>query len=140
MGPKAYVKVHEGWSEPIISWGVIVAHKGQKKSPALGCFHRELTKIEELKNNTSKIQPQIFVEHFSFEELHYTMKHSNRILGLYDELSLLYEQLDRYKAGQADRKTILTLMVDAGGEIFDVQQALSGTHASITLDLYNQQQ
>ena len=82
-----------------------------KKSPALGCFHRELTKLEEqLKNNTSEIQPQIFVEHFSFEELHYTMKRNNRILGLYDELSLLYEQLDRYKAGQADRKTILTLI------------------------------
>ena len=111
MGPKAYVKVHEGWSEPIILWGVVVAHKGQKKSPTLGCFHRELTKIEELKNNTSEIQPQIFVEHFSSEELHYTMKrNNNRILGLHDELSLLYEQLDRYKAGQADRKTILTLI------------------------------
>ena len=31
-------------------------------------------------------------------------------------------------------------MVDAGGEIFDLQQALSGTHATILLDLYNQQQ
>ena len=61
-------------------------------------------------NNTSEIQPQIFVEHFSFKELHYTMKRNYRILGLYDELSLLYEQLDRYKAGQADRKTILTLI------------------------------
>ena len=112
MGPKASVKVHEGWSEPIILCGVVVAHKGQKKSPALGCFHRELTKIEEeLKSDTSEIQPRIFVEHFSFEELHYTMKrNNNRILGLYDELSLLYEQLDRYKAGQADRKNILTLI------------------------------
>ena len=45
MGPRACVKVHEGWSEPVILWGV-VTHKGQKKSPALGCFHRELTKIE----------------------------------------------------------------------------------------------
>ena len=105
MGPN--VKVHEGWSEPIILWGVVVAHKGEKKSPALG---RELTKIEELKDNASEIQPQILVEHFSFEELRYTMKHNNnRILGLYDELSLLYEQLDHYKAGQADRKTILTI-------------------------------
>ena len=89
-----------------------------KKSPALGSFHRELTKIEELKNNTSEIQPQIlFVEHFSFEELHYTMKrNNNRILGLYDELSLLYEQLDRHKAGQADRKTILTRVSSSGGD------------------------
>ena len=27
MGPKAYVKVHEGWSEPFILWGII-AHEG----------------------------------------------------------------------------------------------------------------
>ena len=33
--------------------------------------------------------PQIFVEHFLFEELHYTMKNNNCIIGLYDELSLL---------------------------------------------------
>ena len=66
---------------------------------------------EDRKDESSEIQPQIFVEHFSFEELHYTMKRNdNRILGLYDELSLLYEQLDRYKAGQTDRKTILTLI------------------------------
>ena len=65
----------------------------------------------QLKNESSEFQPQIFVEHFSFEELHYTMKwNNNRILGLYDELNLLYEQLDHYKAGQADRKMILTLI------------------------------
>ena len=62
-------------------------------------------------NESEEKQPQIFVEHFSFEELHYTMKKNNgRIIGLYDELSLLYEQLDWYKSGQADRKTILTLI------------------------------
>ena len=38
MGPKAYVKVHEGWSEPIILWGVVVAHKGQRNHPLLGAF------------------------------------------------------------------------------------------------------
>ena len=37
------------------------------------------------------------------------MKNNNRIIGLYDELSLLYEQPDRYMSGQADRKTVLTL-------------------------------
>ena len=46
-----------------------------------------------------------------FEELHYTMnRNNNRIIGLYDELSLLYEQLNHYKACQADRITILTVI------------------------------
>ena len=112
IGPKASVKVHDSWKEPIILWSVVMAHKGQKKSPALGCFNKQLTEMEEMLTSTdSEHPPQIFVEHFSFEELHYTMKRNdNRVLGLYDELSLLYEQLDRYKAGQADRKTILTLI------------------------------
>lgn len=40
-------------------------------------------------NTSEENQPQIFVEHFSFEELHYTMKKNNcGIIGLYDELSL----------------------------------------------------
>ena len=30
MGPKTSVSVHEGWNEPVILWGVVVAHKGQK--------------------------------------------------------------------------------------------------------------
>ena len=92
-----------------------MAHKGQKKSPALQCFNKALSTLEEKliedQQGESEHPPQIFVEHFSFEELHYTMKgNNNRIIGLYNELSLLYEQLDRYKAGQADRKTILTLI------------------------------
>ena len=73
-----------------------MAHKGQKKSLALGCFSKELTEMEEtLTSIDGEHPPQIFVEHFSFEEIHYTMKRNdNRVLGLYDELSLLYEQLD----------------------------------------------
>ena len=115
IGPKACVQVHSSWEEPIILWSVVMAHKGQKKSPALQCFNKTLSTLEERQNadepSDSEHPPQIFVEHFSFEELHYTMKrNNNRIVGLYDELSLLYEQLDRYKAGHADRKTILTLI------------------------------
>ena len=48
--------------------------------------------------------------HTYVEELHYNMKCNNRILSLYEELNLLNEQLDHYKAGQADRKTILSLI------------------------------
>ncbi|KAK3732452.1 hypothetical protein QZH41_002029 [Actinostola sp. cb2023] len=45
------------------------------------------------------------------EELHYTLKRNNgRVIGLYDEISLLYEQLDKYKNGISDRKTLLSLI------------------------------
>ena len=58
-------------------------------------FTRKLSKMEETESNGDAEEPsQIFVEHFSMEELHYTMKRNgNRVVGLY-ELSLLYEQLD----------------------------------------------
>ena len=107
IGPEVCVQVHTSWEEPIILWSVVMAHKGQKKSPALQCFNKALSTLEENQNadisSDSEHPPQIFVEHFSFEELHYTMKrNNNRIVGLYDELSLLYEQLHHYKAGQAD--------------------------------------
>ena len=68
--------------------------------------------MEETESNGDAEEPsQIYVEHFSMEELHYTMKRNgNRVGGLYNELSLLYEQLDRFKPGHADRKTFLTLI------------------------------
>jgi hypothetical protein len=45
------------------------------------------------------------------EELHYTLKRNNgRVVGLYDEISLLYEQLDKYRNGISDRKTLLSLI------------------------------
>ena len=86
MGPNTRVEVHAGWSEPVIVWSVVMAHKGQKKSPALACFNRELTRLEEQlcdAESTQENPTQIFVEHFSFEELHYTMKRNNgRVIGL----------------------------------------------------------
>lgn len=68
MGPKTTVKVHEGWSEPVIVCGVVMAHKGQQKSPALGYFHRKLSKMEQnlvAENESDEKQPQTFVEHFA---------------------------------------------------------------------------
>jgi hypothetical protein len=53
----------------------------------------------------------IYIEHFSMEELHYTLMHNNgRVVGLYDEISFLYEQLDKYRNGISDRKTLLSLI------------------------------
>ena len=116
MGPTAYVEVHKGWREPVIVWTVLMAHKGLKKSPVLGKFISALSKLEQDidesdDNEVEDISQQHFVEHFSMEELHYTMKRSGgRILAVFDELGLMFEQLDRYKGGQGDRKTLLSLI------------------------------
>ena len=45
------------------------------------------------------------------QELHFTLKRNNgKVIGMYDEVSLLYEQLDKYKNGSSDRKTFLSLI------------------------------
>lgn len=65
---------------------------------------------EEQEDNGNPAQ-QVYIEHFSMEELHYTLKRNNgRVVGLYDEVSLLYEQLDKYRNGSSDRKTLLSLI------------------------------
>jgi hypothetical protein len=47
--------------------------------------------------------PQLIVDHFSFEELH-------SMIGLFDEMSSFYGQLDLYKhSSTVDRKTLLIL-------------------------------
>jgi len=57
-------------------------------------------------------RPQLVVQHFSMEALHRIMMgNGNQMLGLYDEMSIMYGQLDVYKRGGSilDRKTLLDL-------------------------------
>lgn len=124
MGPDTRVIVNEHWREPLILWNVVLADKGQKKSPALNRFIKPIQHLEEEmrcvaeendeaddETGDIKTMPQIYIEHFSMEELHYTLKRNRgRVVGLYDEISLLYEQLDKYKNGNSDRKTLLSLI------------------------------
>ena len=56
--------------------------------------------------------PQLLVEQFSFEQLHTVMANNKgAALGLYDEMSTMYEQLDVYKhaGSRQDRSTLLKL-------------------------------
>lgn len=56
--------------------------------------------------------PQLVVQQFSMEALHHTMlKNKNQILALYDEMSVMYSQLDAYKhsGSRLDRSTLLDL-------------------------------
>ena len=124
MGPDTRVVLNDHWREPLIIWSVVLADKGQKKSPALHRFIKPIQELEEdmkqpaQDNGTPEegadeetSSPQIYIEHFSMEELHYTLKRNGgRVVGLYDEISLLYEQLDKYKNGNSDRKTLLSLI------------------------------
>ena len=79
---------------------------------------------EGVKADSENPEPQIFIEHFSMEELHYTLKRNNgRIIGLYDDISLLYEQLDKYKNGSADRETMLSLINGSTSHVLTSQDS-----------------
>lgn len=43
-------------------------------------------------------QPQLVVQQFSIEALHHIMlKNNHQILGMYDEMSIMYGHLDAYR-------------------------------------------
>ena len=55
---------------------------------------------------------QLVVQQFLMEALHYIMMSNNcQILGMYDEMSVMYGQLDAYKhsGSRLDRSTLLDL-------------------------------
>lgn len=122
MGINAHVKVNPIWYEPAILWFIIAANKGQKKTAALRLLKKPLLDIEHREaelwraNNDTNTKldtpPQLIIDNFSFEELHHVMKRNgSQILGLFDEMSTLYAQLDLYKQSGSvmDRKTLITL-------------------------------
>ena len=97
---------------------VILADKGQK-SPALTVINA-IKSIENEMNEVEEQRPrerpkQIYIQHFSMD-LHCTMKrNSGRIVGLYDEVSLLYEQLTGHR--WTKRRCFSSQMHRHGGEI-----------------------
>ena len=102
MGVNAHVKVNPIWYEPAILWFIIAANKGQKKMAALRLLKKPLLDIEHREaelwsdtNTKSDTPPQLIIDNFSFEELHHVMKRNgSQILGLFNEMSTLYAQLD----------------------------------------------
>ena len=84
------------------------------KKPLLDIEHREAELWQANKDTNTKLDtpPQLIIDNFSFEELHHVMKRNgSQILGLFDEMSTLYAQLDLYKQSGSimDRKTLITL-------------------------------
>ena len=67
---------------------------------------------QQLATTNTDNPPQLCIDNFSFEELHHVMKRNgSQILGLFDEMSTMYSQLDLYKQSGSvmDRKTLITL-------------------------------
>ena len=124
MGVNAHVAINGMWKEPAIVWFIVVPNKGQKKTAALRLLKKPLEEIEcteaenwrrqqqQLATTTTDNPPQLCIDNFSFEELHHAMKRNgSQILGLFDEMSTMYSQLDLYKQSGSvmDRKTLITL-------------------------------
>ena len=120
MGTNASIKINQEWFEPSIIWFVIAARKGEKKTAALKRQRKPIEGVQRKlhdgwvkdDNDEKPVHaPQLIVDHFSFEELHSIMcRNRGQILGLFDEMSSFYGQLDLYKhSSTVDRKTLLTL-------------------------------
>ena len=120
MGTNASIKINDEWLEPSIIWFVIAARKGEKKTAALKRIRKPIEHLQkklhdEWNKDDSEAKPsqppQLIVDHFSFEELHAIMcRNRCQVLGLFDEMSSFYGQLDLYKQSSTiNRKTLLSL-------------------------------
>ena len=69
-------------------------------------------KNKETESDEQGEAPQLVVQQFSMEALHHIMLNNNsQILAMYDEMSVMYSQLDAYKhsGSRLDRSTLLDL-------------------------------
>ena len=107
MGVNGRVRINSSWVEPSILWFIVAAKKGEKKTAAVRTIRRPLEEIQkemveaweaDISDEKPKTPPQILVDNFSFEELHCVMKRNgNQVLGIFDEMSSFYAQLDLFK-------------------------------------------
>ena len=122
MGVNAHIAINQMWKEPAILWFIIASYKGQKKTAALRLLKKPLQEIdnEEARkwatqhgNEQNESPPQLSIDNFRFEELHNVMsRNGSQILGLFDEMSTMYGQLDLYKQSGSvmDSKMLITLI------------------------------
>lgn len=60
IGNKACVRIKEGWSEPLIVWGMIAQPPSSMKSPAGGVFGKPLAKLQGIAAEAHHRQQQTF--------------------------------------------------------------------------------
>ena len=107
IGVNGNIRINPTWVEPSILWLVVAARKGEKKTAALKVIRRPFEKIQnemieewktDISEDKSQTPPQLLVNNFSFEELHCILKRNgNKVLGMFDEMSSFYAQLDLFK-------------------------------------------
>ena len=104
----AVIKKDERYVVPPIINAVVVARKGEGKSPALNVLTDPIQRMEE---ELSQTQPtQLMVDDITFEGLHSTMmKNGNCALGIYDEIRTFHQSLDVYKKSSTEKTTLLKL-------------------------------
>ena len=107
MGVNSRIRINQTWTEPSILWFVVAAKKGEKKTAALRVLRKPLEQLQQkmvnnweadISDEKPKTPPQLLVDNFSFEELHAIMKRNgNQMMGMFDEMSSFYAQLDLFK-------------------------------------------
>lgn len=80
--------------------------KGEKKTAALKVTRQPFERLQQeviqkwesdLSEEKPQTPPQLLVDNFSFEELHCILKkNGNQVLGMFDEMSSFYAQLDLF--------------------------------------------
>ena len=88
------------------SFGLLWLQRSEKDSCIKTFLKKPLEDIEEVeaqawhrkqKPSGNDTPPQLCIDNFSFEELHNVMKRNgSQILGLFNEMSTMYSQLDLY--------------------------------------------
>ena len=122
MGVNSRIRINQTWTEPSILWFVVAAKKGEKKTAALRVLRKPLEQLqqkmvnnwEDISDEKPKTPPQLLVDNFSFEELHAIMKRNgNQMMGMFDEMSSFYAQLDLFKhTGMLIYHLFITIIID----------------------------
>lgn len=64
--------------------------------------------MEDISDDKPQTPPQLLVDNFSFEELHCILKRNgNQVLGMFDEMSPFYAQLDLFKHTGINHREII---------------------------------
>lgn len=107
IGVNGSIRINSTWVEPSILWLVVSANEGQNKTGPLKEIRTPLEVLQaeivqewkdDVADDKPQTSPQLLVDNFSFEELNCILKRNgNQVLGMCDEMSSFYAQLDLFK-------------------------------------------
>ena len=93
MGTSTHIESNKKWKEPALLWFVIYSKNGTTKSSALnllsGTQQEILAKSDDGDHNEENHNPQLLIDHFSFEDLlNVKSRNSNKTVALHDEITM----------------------------------------------------